>query len=812
VGRFGRFNLLQRIAVGGMGVVFKAEELADDGQSRVRLVALKQILGQRLDSPGALERFRRETQAAKRLDHPGIVPVFESGEVAGEHYFTMPFVPGGSLQQHVTGNRLTPRQAARLMGQVAEAVQYAHDKGVIHRDLKPQNILLQPNTPSPVDAADGGSYLSVTPRLTDFGLARLVTEDSTLSLSQKGDVMGTPGYMPPEQARGILEQIGPRSDVYGLGAVLYALLTGRPPFPRDPSASVLETLRQVVDGEPIRPTVLYAGVPAELEDICLKCLQKEPGQRYATARQLTEALDDFLANRPRIRHTPRRAGWLARYAKRLGRSVRNHPLRAVYIAASVAAIVTLMVVLYSLREAGQRWATDLRNEAETKLRRGEEAERAGRLGQALEEFASAREKYAELIRSPRHLEPGPLQLALAKTAWRRGDILRRERRTWQEADEEFNTALRDLGSIRATAGEREEYQTLLAEVYHGLGTLLSNQKTREKLSKALEFYQKALPLRKSLSERDKENRGYMRDLARNYGWMGDTQLELEQRDYAEASYRTAAELREKIVGLIPSDELLERLEAHCQRARDYGNMGNLYERTGRPREALEQYRIRAAHYKGYPFQDALTKYHQSVNESTAPLAARLPGEFWTDRADCFVTMAGLQLDLKEPTREPLQLLQEALDEYDTLISSVKGQENNSLQSGMATLQLGRAQVLLVQGKGLWLNADAKNRDSAFAALDSARRIFSDPVVPKSADEYYSFAVAYAWLGRVAPILEPAYNKQALEELERAVHEGFRHSHRLEREEGFARLRVASETAQKYKELITTICQEKTRKP
>jgi serine/threonine protein kinase/formylglycine-generating enzyme required for sulfatase activity len=268
--RFGGYELLEVIGRGGMGVVYRACQVTAN-----RMVAVKTILAGQLISEDALERFRREATATAGMDHPGIVPVFEVGAIDGEHFYSMALIHGGSLQDRLKESPLPPRDAAQVVLHVAEAVQHAHDRGIIHRDLKPANILL---------ASDEAG---TTPKLTDFGLAR--TSESAMSVT--GEAMGTPSYMPPEQAQGQKARTGTRSDVYGLGAVLYCALTGRPPFQ---SASMMETLRQVLNEDPVSPRRLNPGVPRDLETICLKCLSKEPEKRYRSAKEVAEELGRYL--------------------------------------------------------------------------------------------------------------------------------------------------------------------------------------------------------------------------------------------------------------------------------------------------------------------------------------------------------------------------------------------------------------------------------------------------------------------------------------------------------------------------------------
>ncbi len=269
----GDYQVLSKIASGGMGVVYKAYHPQLD-----RLVAIKLIKSGGLADGDPARRFELEARAAARLDHPGIVPVYEIGRHEGRLFLVMPFVDGESLWQRVQRSPLEPQAAARLLQQVAEAVQYAHHQGIVHRDLKPHNVLLT--------KAD-------QPRVADFGLAKHQGQDS--SLTDTGDVLGTPSYMPPEQAAGKIAQIGPQSDVYSLGATLYAVLTGRPPFH---AASTVDTLFQVLHQEPIPLRVLNPTMPVDLETICLKALQKEPSRRYASTQAFADDLVRFQNGGP----------------------------------------------------------------------------------------------------------------------------------------------------------------------------------------------------------------------------------------------------------------------------------------------------------------------------------------------------------------------------------------------------------------------------------------------------------------------------------------------------------------------------------
>jgi serine/threonine protein kinase len=265
------YEILETIGRGGMGVVYKARQKSLD-----RMVAVKVILSGHHAGAEEMRRFRTEAEAIARLQHPNILQVFELGEQNGQPFLVMEFCGGGSLARHLKGGPMPAADAARLALTLAEATHHAHSHGIIHRDLKPANVLM---------TGDG------TPKISDFGLAKRLDEQGH---TQTGAVMGTPSFMAPEQATGS-RNVGPATDTYALGAILYECLTGRPPYA---GATAFETLQQVVGEAPTPPRRLAPSVPRQLEAIVLRCLEKEPSRRYASAKGLADDLGRFLGDEP----------------------------------------------------------------------------------------------------------------------------------------------------------------------------------------------------------------------------------------------------------------------------------------------------------------------------------------------------------------------------------------------------------------------------------------------------------------------------------------------------------------------------------
>jgi serine/threonine protein kinase/Tfp pilus assembly protein PilF len=427
------YEILGELGRGNMGVVYRARQA-----SLGRVVALKMILAGKYAGPEERARFRREAEAVARLQHPHIVQIYEIGEHEGRPFFSLEYVTGGSLAERVKGAPKPARPAAQLVETLARAVHHAHERGIVHRDLKPANILLQTtedteHTETKHKKGNAGemtysssvfSVSSVVPKITDFGLAKRL--DAEAGQTASGAVVGTPCYMAPEQAAGKTRAIGPAADVYALGAILYELVTGRPPFQGDTAADVVA---QVVTDEPVPPRRLRPSLPRDLETICLKCLQKDSGQRYPTAEALADDLRRFAAGEP-IRARP--VGRL----ERAWRWCRRNPV----LAASgvlVAATVIGGWLFWSAAERRQFESEERRRRQAEEYRNDLRSSTAANRRLALAElradrFASARDilrQAAERIEKEPSLAPQHADLRA------RLDRARRLARFYQLADE-----------------------------------------------------------------------------------------------------------------------------------------------------------------------------------------------------------------------------------------------------------------------------------------------------------------------------------------------------------------------------------------
>jgi serine/threonine protein kinase len=531
------YQILRELGRGGMGVVYLAWQTKLN-----RHVALKMILAGAHAGQEQLERFRVEAESVARLQHPNIVQIHEVGEQDGRPYFSLEYVDGISLPQKLVGTPQPPREAAEVIHTLALAVHYAHQRGVVHRDLKPANILLQGNLYSESrqrdketrrqgeSAADSVSLPGSTPKITDFGLAKRLDMDS--GQTRSGDIIGTPSYMAPEQAAGKTQIIGPVVDVYALGAILYEMLTGRPPFRAE---TPVETLRQVVGEEPVRPTRLQPKVPRDLETICLQCLQKQPERRYATAAALADDLQRFLRGEPiSARPTP---WWevAAKWAKR-------RPALAGLVAVSILAALSLAVGGLWYNAHLQAALLDAREQ------RDKAADRFQMAREAVDQF------HTKVSESPELKAKGTERL--------RTQLLETALRFYQRFVQEEGGA-----EVQAERG-RAYYR--LAALYGETG--------RNK--EAEDAYQHALQIFRSLAAANPDVPEFQLNLADGYNELHRVYLISARTQEAETALEQALELTKRLAENHPADQKYQRTVGVC-----YRNLSNLYTQTGRPQLA-----------------------------------------------------------------------------------------------------------------------------------------------------------------------------------------------------------------------------------
>jgi serine/threonine protein kinase/tetratricopeptide (TPR) repeat protein len=620
------YEILSELGRGGMGVVYKARQFGLN-----RLVALKMVLAGAHAGATQLARFHTEAEAVAHLLHPNIVQIYEVGNHDGLPYFSLEYVDGGSLADKIAGQPQKVKEAAQMIEILALAMAFAHQHGIIHRDLKPANVLM---------TRDG------LPKITDFGLAKRLEDDS--SQTKSGTLMGTPNYMAPEQAHGKVSEMGPLTDVYALGVILYEMLTGRTPFM---GASVLETLELVRSEEPVPPSRLQPKVPADIETICLKCLQKEPGKRYRDADALARDLHHFLNGEP-IEARP------VGNVERLWRWCKRNPR----IAAMTATIFGLLVAGVTGSTIAAVTIARERNQKELERQAAEEARNV-----ATEQVALALDTVKTLIHQVQdQLENAPrtqpLKKALLQTAADGLEQVRQRAKgsTSNEVAIAFAAVDMKMGLVYRQLGETEEAfkyvleshkinqeqakvqpesdraksnlaasYTVLAEMSLEMRRDLAASldyyqkalKLREELyqhphdqegapkpksvkqglaetyirvgatvlrkgdpAKARDYFQKALQLREELAADYPDDNGVLQDLARSYHAVGEMCLRLQQTELGKQYFGKCLKLRERLFQANPNDlKLKQELARWC------GTLGELAERSRDYSEALRHY-------------------------------------------------------------------------------------------------------------------------------------------------------------------------------------------------------------------------------
>lgn len=703
------YEIVSELGRGSWGIVFKAQH-----RRLGHLVALK-ILAQGKVAEHEARAFEEEARALASSQHEGIVWIHDCKVDHSPPFIAMEFVPGGTLHEKIRNRLMTPQEATEMMIQLARAVQRAHDNKIIHRDLKPANVLL---------TVDG------KPKIADFGLARRLDQVIT---SGGGGIAGTPSYMAPEQVRG--ETIDERTDVYALGAILYELLTGRPPFLSD---TIHKIFKQVQNDDPVAPgTLTSERIPADLEAICLKCLNKSPKDRYASAEDLAEDLGNFLQGRP----TKARP---ASFMDRAWKWIRRNPWPAACTFIFALVLMALVAFIYEkrIRSQKEKHAQQLGEQidlleaqfgqhrellanlmGEAKLRtqgslehfqkpiweyydslivelkgrprlqkqlaqayrdKGILAKVFGETNVAESSFQQAQLTYNEILKSPPadadsiwdqlalcHVERG---LALEEIGAGQPDEERLKTR--QQSKSEYETAGAILQKLTTRHPDNDNYQLHLAEVHHNLAIWYNSWDKAEQANpqRSIEEHQKALVIREKIAERSK-SRPCRRDLARSHGYVGDVYIRLEDAPYkkTKAAYDKALEIRQKLVDEDDNDD-----EAKFQLARSFENNGRLFNQMNQLKDAIREYATAC-------------DYQQKI-------VKRKPGVlvYQRDYARTSQVLADVKMDQGDFT-DVETLLSRTRQIYNDMVRLTEGEDKGSLRR-LAQTHVGLAKCYLMREK------------------------------------------------------------------------------------------------------------------
>jgi eukaryotic-like serine/threonine-protein kinase len=577
---FGDYELQKELGRGGMGVVYKARQV-----SLNRLVALKMIKAGVLADEAELRRFQNEAEAVALLDHAGIVPVYEVGEHDSQKFFSMKLVQGGNLAEQLRTFTANPRAVATLLAETAEAVHHAHMRGILHRDLKPANILVD---------AEGH------PHVTDFGLAKLIESDVELTAS--GAIMGTPSYMSPEQAAGRRGTITTATDVYGLGAILYALLAGKAPFADD---SVVDTLQAVKERPPVSPRHLNPDVPRDLETICLKCLEKDPRRRYTSAQALADDLRSWLDSRPIAarRVGPAERAWL--WCKRKPAVAALAATAAFAFVGGTAAVIVVQSHANRLLEGKNSDLQAVNKKLDAQRTRAQEREL-----QAID----AVKRFGDAVSDEQELKNNPALEALRKRLLKeplaffkdlRGR-LQSDRDTTLESLARLGHASFELGKLTGQIGDKQdaliayrdslpilrkladdnpadiEHQRDLAKSYNEIGLLLDATGQR---AESLDALNSALEIRRKLADANPTVAAFQLDVARAHQHIAIVLQEKSQPNEALKAFKLQNAGLKKLADANPTDSAIQDGFANS-----YMGIGLNLRLTGRLVEALEAYR------------------------------------------------------------------------------------------------------------------------------------------------------------------------------------------------------------------------------